>query len=233
MELSRLPLRAMLEEYQKQAEQLLEAWRSGDSAAIQIVRQTHPRFLDPKIPWLPRKLSESEVRSATLESPDAQLTIAHWYDFESWSRLAEYVGAVTADGSAVSRFESAVEALINGDVPTLTSLLRENPELIRARSTRVTHFDPSAHRATLLHYVAANGVEGYRQKTPTNAVEVAKTLLEAGAEVDALADMYGGRHTTMSMLVSSGHPAKAGLQVALIDTLLDFGAAVEQRVNQR
>ena len=49
-------------------------------------------------------------------------------------------------------------------------------------------------------------------------------LLRAGAEVDAVADMYEGKHTTMSMLVSSGHPAKAGLQVALTETLLDFGA---------
>ena len=83
------------------------------------------------------------------------------------------------------------------------------------------------HRATLLHYVAANGVEGYRQRTPANAVDVAKMLLHAGAEVDALADMYGGQHTTMSMLVSSGHPAKVGVQVALAETLLDFGAAIE------
>ena len=45
----------------------------------------------------------------------------------------------------------------------------------------------------------------------------------------ALADMYGGQHTTMSMLVSSGHPEKAGLQVALVETLIDFGAALEAR----
>src|SRR5439155_19086382 len=83
------------------------------------------------------------------------------------------------------------------------------------------------HRATLLHYIAANGVEGYRQITPTNAVEIATILLRGGAEVDALADMYQGKHTTMSMLVSSGHPAKAGLQVALTETLLDFGASVD------
>jgi ankyrin repeat protein len=229
MDITPLPFRASLEEYQKQAEELLEAWRAGDSGAIRIVRHKHPRFLDPTIPWLPKKLSDSEVRSATLDVADAQLTIARWYDFESWPRLAEYVEAVTRDGSPVSTFESAVEAVISGDVATLASLLRENPELVRARSTRVTHFDPPLHRATLLHYVAANGVEDYRQKTPTNAVEVAQMLLQAGAEVDALADMYGGRHTTMSMLVSSGHPAKAGLQVALVDTLLDFGAAVDAR----
>ena len=92
---------------------------------------------------------------------------------------------------------------------------------------RVTCFDPPVHRATLLHYLAANGVECYRQKTPINAVAIATALLQAGASVDALADMYGGQYTTMSMLVSSNPPAQAGVQVMLVETLLDFGAAIE------
>jgi ankyrin repeat protein len=210
MDLQPLPFRADLEQYQKQAEGLLEAYKSGDSQAIRVIHENHPRFLD-----------------SAPELADAQLTIARWYSFQSWPALAEYVEAVTRDGSPVFRFESAVEAVITGDRATLESLLRDNPELIRVRSTRITCFDPPVHRATLLHYVAANGVEGYRQKTPGNAVEIAKTLLEAGAEVDALADMYGGHYTTMSMLVSSSHPAQAGVHVALVETLLDFGAAIE------
>jgi ankyrin repeat protein len=221
------PLRGGLDQYEKQADDLLEAWKAADPGAIQIVRQKHPRFLNPEIPWLPKNMSESEVRSVTLERSDAQLTVARWYDFESWPQLVDYVNAVTQDGSPVSQFESAVEAVIDGDFATLASLLREHPELVRARSTRVTHFDPPRHRATLLHYLGANGVEGYRQKTPGNAVDVAKMLLESGAEADALADMYGGQHTTMSMLVSSSHPAEAGLQVPLVHTLLDFGAAID------
>jgi len=115
--------------------------------------------------------------------------------------------------------------VISGDADGLKTLLSAFPELVRARSTRVTNFDPAVHRATLLHYIAANGVEDYRQKTPPNAVEIAKILLEAGAEPDALADMYGGQCTTMSMLVSSSHPAEAGVQTALIETLIDFGAS--------
>ena len=229
MDITPLPFRAGLAEYQKQAVELLDAWTAADPTAIRIVREKHPRFLDPRIPWLPRRLSEDELRSAAIDLPDAQLTIARWYDFDSWARLAEHVDAVTREGSPVSQFEAAVEAVTGGDAATLVSLLREHPELVRARSTRITHFDPPAHRATLLHYVAANGVEEYRQKTPGNAVGIATTLLQAGADVDALADMYGGRCTTMSMLVSSSHPAKAGVQVALVDMLIDFGAAVEAR----
>ena len=103
----------------------------------------------------------------------------------------------------VARFEAAVEAVISGDLTALRSMLRDHPELARARSTR-------RHHATLLHYLGANGVEGGRQKTPPNAVEIAKTLLDAGAEVDALADMYDARCTTMSMLVSSSSPGGSG-----------------------
>jgi ankyrin repeat protein len=122
--------------------------------------------------------------------------------------------------SSGTRFESAVEAVIGGDLATLESLLKNNPELVRARS-------PREHRATLLHYVAANGVEDYRQKSPKNAVAIAEMLLRAGAEVDALADMYGRQCTTLSLLVSSTPPAEAGVQVALAEALLDFGADIE------
>lgn len=229
MDLKPLPFCSTMERYQKQAQDLLDAWRQGDPLAVELVKTKHPRFLRPDVPWLPINLSDAEIWSAALELADMQLAIARWYDFQNWPALAEYVEAVTQENSPVRQFESAVEAVINGDVAALELLLHENLELVRARSARVTHFDPPVHRATLLHYVAANGVESYRQKTPKNAVEVAKTLLQAGSEADALADMYGGKCTTMSMLVSSCHPAQAGVQVALVDTLLDFGASVESR----
>ena len=222
-----LPFRSDLEEYREQARELLEAWRAGHGGAIQFVNKRLPRFLDEKVPWLPKKLPESEIRNAALELADMQLAVARFYDFQDWPALAEYVAAVTRENSPVRRFEAAVEAVVRGDTAFLASSLREDPELVRARSTRVTHFDPPVHRSTLLHYVAANGVEGYRQKTPPNAVEVAEILLKAGAEVDALANLYGGECTTMALLVSSCHPARAGVQVALVHTLVDFGASVE------
>jgi ankyrin repeat protein len=224
-----LPYRFGLNEYETQAEQLLDAWKAGDADAIRLFRERHPKFLDTRITWLSKNMSEAEVRSVPIDLADAQLAIARWYTFADWARLGEYVEAVTRDDSPVYRFESAVEAVIAGDVAALDGWLRRYPELVRARSTRVTYYDPPEHRATLLHYVAANGIEGHRQKTPKNAVEIARMLLAGGAEPDALAGMYGGQHTTMSMLVSSTHPAQAGLQAALVETLLDFGAAVEAR----
>ena len=238
MILKRLPFSATLDQYGNQAEQLLAAHSTGDSESIRLFHQNHPRFLDPTIPWLSRNLPDSEIQKAALEIADAQLTIARWYNFQSWGALVEYIEAVTTKHSttnhaAVFQFESAVEAVINGDLLRLKALLSEDPDLVRARSTRITNFEAPLHRATLLHYVAANGVEGYRQQTPQNAVQIATALLQAGADVDALADFYGGQYATMSLLVSSSPPAQAGLQIPLMNTLLDFGAALEARGSEK
>jgi hypothetical protein len=226
--MDRLPYRASVSDYERQAGALLNGWTAADDSAIRFFWQHHPRFRRPDVLWLPKQMERSELQREVMTGDDARLAVARWYDFRDWAALTEWVEEVGRDGSPISLFESAVESVIDGDAPQLERLLRQHPDLIRARSTRVTWWaPPQRHRATLLHYIAANGVEGYRQKTPANAVEIATILLRAGAEVDALADMYEGKHTTMSMLVSSGHPAKAGLQVPLTETLLDFGASVD------
>lgn len=228
MDLAVLPFRSPLSAYEQQAETLLIAHRAADPAAIDLFHRKHPRFLDEKIKWRPKFIPDSEIRDAELSLEDARLAIARYYDFLDWQSLLAYTEAVAQDGP-IFEFESAVEAIINGDLAALESALRRNPELVRMRSTRVCCFDPPVHCATLLHYIAANGVEGYRQKTPPNAVEIARELLQAGAEPDALADMYGAKCTTMSMLVSSSPPADAGLQAPLVEVLLDFGADIKGR----
>src|SRR5688500_5502701 len=220
-----LPFDAPLAEYVKQAETLLAGWRSRDEAAIGLFKSRHPKFLDDKIPWLERRMSRDQVLATPIDADDAKLALARWYDFRDWSTLEAYVEAVGMPGQ-VQRFERAVEAVIDGDIPTLRRLLAEDPDLVRRRSTRITHFDPPVHGAMLLHYLAANGVEGYRQRSPKNAAEVARVLLEAGADPDALAALYGGQCTTMALLVSSTPPAQAGVQVALVETLIDHGASI-------
>ena len=228
MDLQPVPFRSPLGAYERQAQSLLAAHRAADPAAIDLFHRKHPRFLDETITWRPKFIADFEIRDAALSIDDARLAIARHYDFLDWPSLSTHVELVARDG-AVFAFESAVEAVVNGDLGALQDALRGDPALVRARSSRVCCFDPPVHRATLLHYVAANGVEAYRQKTPANAVEIARTLLEADAEPDALADMYGAECTAMSMLVSSDHPARAGLQAPLIELLLDFGAAIEGR----
>jgi len=180
------------------------------------------------LPVLPldAPLSEYESQAGPAPSAGAFDFVARRYDFANWSALSEFVAAIAGRDPEVYPFERAVDAVVDGDVESLEKFLRETPGLVHARSTRVTHFDPPVHRATLLHYIAANGVEGYRQKTPANAMVIAKTLLDAGADVDSLADLYGGECTTLSLLVSSCHPANAGLQAQLAELLIDYGASL-------
>lgn len=242
--------RPSLEQYKTLAKDLVKASRSGDVEHIrtwstdwierlarlqstaptpEFVEDNEPRHLDWKriertvdgILHGVRQsgLLASDTRSAEPTLAEAQLVIARLHGFDSWPKFAHHIEARDNASTPVSQFESAADAIVTGDSSTLDALLRENPSLVHARSTR-------EHRATLLHYVAANGHEGFRQRTPQNAVEIARILLEAGAGADALAEMYGHRCTTMEMLVSSVHPHAAGVQVALVDTLLDFGALV-------
>ncbi len=215
-----LPAQPSLEQYKKQAKDLVKACKSGDLEALQRIKKNHPRF-KKNHPGVD-KLSNPEILDVKITLTDAQLVIAREYAFESWPKFAKHIEALTRKSSNISLFESAVEAIIAGDVVVLTRLLRENPQLIRERSTRV-------HQSTLLHYVGANGVEDYRQKTPKNAVEVLKILLKAGAEVNAVAELYGGT-TTLGLVATSVHPDRAGVQNQLMETLLDAGAAIEHAV---
>jgi len=179
--------------------------RSAQRIAKHLQGKTRPR-------------SRAATTACTLAG--AQLAIARESGFPSWPRFARHVEALARASTSVSRFESAVDAVVSGDLAALARLLREDGALVRARSTR-------SHGATLLHYVSANGVEDYRQRTPSTAVEVARMLLEAGAEVDAEADMYGGGARTLGLVATSIHPAHAGLLVELIELLLKAGAAVD------
>ncbi|QHW00764.1 ankyrin repeat domain-containing protein [Spirosoma endbachense] len=200
---------APLEHYQNQAEELLKAQKLGDNQQFQQIQNHQLTF---------RNWPEDDFHETGFSLVDAQQIIAHVYGFENWKELANYVDQVTQAHSAVWQFESAIEAMIIGDATTLSSLLQNNPELVHMRSMRV-------HHAMLLHYVGANGVENYRQKSPMNAVAITELVLRSGADVDALADTYG-KGTTLGLVATSLHPFRAGVQIPLIKSLLTHGASM-------
>ena len=120
-------------------------------------------------------------------------------------------------------FESAADAVVNGDVDGLRALLNEHAELATARS-------PRPHRCTLLHYLAANGVEGERQKTPANAVEVIDVLIGAGSDPNASCYTYRGGpdETTAGLLAGSAPPRDAGLTLPMLAALARGGARLDE-----
>ena len=167
-----------------------------------------------------RSVHRSNARAARCTLADAQFLIAWCHGFASWPKFAKHLEELAQADSTIAQFESAVDAIVAGDIRTLEKLLRDNPELVRMRSTR-------EHRSTLLHYVSANGVEDFRQKTPKNIVEITKMLLDAGAEINAESEAYGGRSTTIGLTATSYHPQAAGLQPALMDLMIRYGAVID------
>ncbi len=178
----------------RQVELLREGHQRGDWSAAELVRAHLPG-------------------GGPLTVEAAREAVARDHRYADWAAAGAHAGDLLDAG-----FEAACDAVQWGEVDALRALLDARPELVGARS-------PFPHRAMLLHHVAANGIEVERQlQTPPNAVEIMRLLLERGAEPDAVCDVYGGRDTTLALLVSSVHPAAAGVQAALVEELCKAGA---------
>jgi ankyrin repeat protein len=231
-----LPPRPDIDQYRKRAKSLVVAANSGDPNAVNQWAEEWLRALtkllnveitdfvqgsfDRAVEGLEKEVATRRARGE-FALADAQHLIAQAHSYENWASLAAEIEALRTV-SRTSAFEQAADAVVSGDLATLDELLKKHPDLVHEKSKRT-------HHVTLLHYIAANGVEDFRQKTPPNAIEIAERLIAAGAKVDALADTYGGDvyQTTMNLLVSSTHPAEAGLQSKLAEVLLDHGAAID------
>src|SRR5205823_9018534 len=107
MDAKPLPPHPHLDQFKKQAKDLLKAWKAADADALARVRRSHPR-----------------ARKSALA--DAQLIIAREHGFESWPKFAAHIREIASSNSPVSAFEMAVDAIVAGDVAALTSLLREH-----------------------------------------------------------------------------------------------------------
>jgi ankyrin repeat protein len=243
-----LPPRPDLEQYKQRAKDLAKICKSGDRDALRawaaewiealvtlhdldvtLPRNGHRAHtaaeigyrIDRTVKRIAKHLNAADRPSRTACTlARAQSALAREHGFASWPKFAKHLEGLARANSPVAKFEAAVDAIVNGDLARLKKLLGENPKLARARST----FE---HRSILLHYVSANGVEDFRQKTPQNIVEIAKLLLKAGADVNAESDAYGGRSTTLGLTATSCHPEAAGVQLPLMDLLIARGAQID------
>jgi len=240
-----LPPRPSIEHYRKLAKDLVKAGRSADPGALTafadrwITSLSRAIAKDQRVPPLittahvARGRDAVEVnadRSASLVEDfarrhlangcnlgEAQFVIARSHGFVTWARFVEYIDRAVHGDNA---FETAADAVVAGDEAALRALLASHPGLAHAKSDR-------EHGATLLIYTSANGVESYRQQTPANVVRIAEILLDAGADIEATADVYGGQCTTLGLAATSGFPREAGVQLPLLQLLLDRGARMD------
>jgi hypothetical protein len=236
-----LPPRPDIDHYRSLAKDLQRACRSGESAAVHawahrwVTALARLGAVPAEAAAIDQAVRRVERRWTTWATPertgqcrltDTQYFVALAHGFASWPAFVRHLSGLTDHGSPISLFETAADAIVAGDVVALRALLRAHPELARARSTR-------EHRSTLLHYVSANGVEDYRQKTPANIVELTQALIEAGADVNAESAAYGGGSTALGLTATSMHPEAAGVQTALLELLLRAGATTTRDLTIR
>lgn len=228
-----LPSRPDLEHYKKLAKDMVKAtaspnqnalrdWTSGwlnHLAQVANLQSTDQFQIDIEH-WPDEfaKFVRSHESDGKLPLSKAQFALARAHGFGSWPKFSRYLDALAHSNTAESEFEAAADAIVVGNLAALSDRLNRNPQLVRARSAR-------EHQATLLHYVAANGVEGHRQKTPDNVGEIAQMLLNSGADVNAEANLYGGGSTALELTATSVHPERAGVQERLMQLLIDRGAS--------
>jgi ankyrin repeat protein len=78
----KLPARPNLEQYKKQAKDLVKSFALGDPQTLARIKRHNPRF---------HKLPEPDLRSASIALTDSQLVIAREHGFESWPKFAHHI----------------------------------------------------------------------------------------------------------------------------------------------
>ncbi|HEX4469532.1 MAG TPA: ankyrin repeat domain-containing protein, partial [Gemmatimonadaceae bacterium] len=211
-----LPPRPDLAQLKRQANELLKLQREKKASAGARIAANHPKFTD--------RPPEDALTSAFVLA-DAQLVIAREYGFESWAALKHLVEASrrVAKFNPHPHFADAVAAIVAGDIDRLRALLDAHPELVRAR----TNLEPPFHYftgATLLHHLAWNPSRA--EPVPPNVADIARLLLDRGADPDALT-LGRSIGTTMGLIVTSRMASEANASGPLIDLLRERGATLD------
>ena len=126
-------------------------------------------------------------------------------------------------------FQPAAVLIGAGDVPALARLLAEHPELTRERLTAPGAWlrdkiggalDGFFKDPYLLWFVSEDApVHG---RLPKNIAEVARLILRSSQGAQRLQEQLD---TTLRLICWSGVAQRCGVQIELIDTLLDAGAS--------
>jgi ankyrin repeat protein len=170
---------------------LIRTRQSAGPAALEQIREWHPRFADS---------TDEEIRQAPFSEEDARLVYAREHGFETWDDLTSRVNrlASTTDGASTEPFMAAFGALQSGNVADFEALLRANPRLVNERGTNGN---------TLLNLaVSFAGKPAWK-----GGVSAIEALLEAGADVN---DANDRGWTPLHAAAYANKPQIAGMLVA-------------------
>lgn len=175
----------------------MEAWQRGEEVTLDLVSNFHPDHMGK---------SKEELAGEVFVRDEFLLMVAREHGFDAWEEIP-------ADLYVSPPFEVAIDLMLMGHTEALKKHLQVFPHLVKQQSFY-------GHEATLLHYLASNGVEMRRQMVPMNLVEMMQTLLDYGADKDARMKVYGGGFTSWELYATGGHPYMAGIDENEVKALL-------------
>jgi ankyrin repeat protein len=195
---------------------LLRTRQSGGPAALEQIREWHPRFSG---------CSDEEIRQASFTEADARLVYAREHGFDAWDDLVSRVNLLASapNPTATEPFLAVFRALESGDAGALNLLVSDQPRLANERGTNgntllnlavslASRGDAQAGLAlveTLLAAGADVNDPNDRGWTPLHAAayanqgEIAAALIQRGADLDA--EAYGSGGTPLIVALFWGH----------------------------
>jgi ankyrin repeat protein len=184
---------------------LLQIWQSSGPAALEQIREWHPRFDG----W-----SDEEIRQAPFTEADARLVYAREHGFDSWDELTRRVErlASAADAEAAEPFLTAFKVLQTGNVAELKRVLTRNTRVARERGTNgntllnlavsiAAHMEPDVGLALVEAVLGAGadvndandrGATPLHQAGYANLCAIAERLIRSGADLEVEAHGSGG-----------------------------------------
>lgn len=182
----------------KISENLYQAFLDKDEASHVEFRNHHYFFIGK---------SAEVILNASISIDDVHRAVAKEYGFDNWDRVLEHGNQRFNMG-----FEHLINAMLEGRIDEVIELVSVNPKLVEERS-------PFYHRANILHYASANGVEIHRQIVPQNIAEIVNILVTKNADKHALANFYDTRLEPYLLAESSAHIRMAGVRDELLELL--------------
>ena len=197
-----LPARPSLEQYKKQAKELLKAYRSADVESIRRVKRNHPRFAS---------LAEPGLEIGKFALADAQLVIAREHGFESWPKFAKQIEVINSQMAAESDPLAAfIDAAIwHGTRDAADAILAAHPEIARS----------SIHAAAILG--DENAVRRFLADDPQSVAKKAPPY-----DADALVYLCFSKYLRLD---PKRTPAFLWIATALLDAGADPNAGFQSR----
>jgi ankyrin repeat protein len=214
MDAKPLPARPSLEQYKKQAKELVKRFRAAQSRkstdsrpthfeVIQRVKEHHPRFAN---------LADDEIGDTKFSLADAQFVIAREHGFESWPKFAKHVESVASASIASSVSEPVVAFIEAACVPR--DYMHSSGTLERAEA--ILAAQPEVASSNIYTAAILGDVVGVRR---FQALDELNTIAKGGPYGwDALTYLCFSKYLRLDRARSKGFLAAA-------KALLDAGAS--------